>query len=280
MAVGATTADAWPTRRAAHARLGAIPQAMIGSVPDGCPSLCGAKRTAGVAGGRSKPQKNGTSDMTTRTEPCTAARNISSATFQRPVELLTGLADRVLLAVCTEPGCPALVSAGRCSDHARQGEVDVALSTHPDLVRLERARRAMAQRIGYQRSDITVVMGPPCSGKTTYVRQNARPGDIIVDFDSLAFAMGSGVEHDHEQSYIIYACAARDAIVERLFRPPPARAWVILTSEDQAQRLGLHEAEWKVLDTPLEVCRERAVRAGRSADTMAAIEGWGRSPNR
>lgn len=33
---------------------------------------------------------------------------------------------------------------------------------------------------------ITVVTGPPCSGKSTYVRTHARPGDIIVDFDAIA----------------------------------------------------------------------------------------------
>jgi predicted kinase len=30
---------------------------------------------------------------------------------------------------------------------------------------------------------LTVVTGPPCAGKTTYVRNNAKPGDIIIDFD-------------------------------------------------------------------------------------------------
>lgn len=44
---------------------------------------------------------------------------------------------------------------------------------------------------------LTVVMGAPCSGKSTYVREHAKPGDIVIDFDVLAQALGSPVPHDH-----------------------------------------------------------------------------------
>lgn len=44
---------------------------------------------------------------------------------------------------------------------------------------------------------LTVVMGAPCSGKSTYVREHANPGDIVIDFDVLAQALGSPDPHDH-----------------------------------------------------------------------------------
>lgn len=44
---------------------------------------------------------------------------------------------------------------------------------------------------------LTVVMGAPCSGKSTYVREHAAPGDIVIDFDVLAQALGSPDAHDH-----------------------------------------------------------------------------------
>ena len=30
---------------------------------------------------------------------------------------------------------------------------------------------------------VTLVCGPPCSGKTTFVRQRAQPGDLVLDAD-------------------------------------------------------------------------------------------------
>lgn len=44
---------------------------------------------------------------------------------------------------------------------------------------------------------LTIVMGAPCSGKSTYVREHAKPGDIVIDFDVLAQALGSPDPHDH-----------------------------------------------------------------------------------
>jgi predicted ABC-type ATPase len=38
---------------------------------------------------------------------------------------------------------------------------------------------------------LTVVTGPPCSGKTTYVSEHRQPGDVIIDFDALAQAFGA-----------------------------------------------------------------------------------------
>lgn len=36
---------------------------------------------------------------------------------------------------------------------------------------------------------ITIVTGPPCGGKSTYVRNGARPGDVIIDMDRIALAL-------------------------------------------------------------------------------------------
>jgi hypothetical protein len=44
---------------------------------------------------------------------------------------------------------------------------------------------------------LTVIMGAPCSGKSTYVVEHAKPGDLVIDFDVLAQALGSPDPHDH-----------------------------------------------------------------------------------
>jgi hypothetical protein len=36
---------------------------------------------------------------------------------------------------------------------------------------------------------IEIVTGPPCGGKSTYINERAKPGDIIIDMDRLALAL-------------------------------------------------------------------------------------------
>lgn len=60
---------------------------------------------------------------------------------------------------------------------------------------------------------ITVVTGPPCSGKSTYVRNNAKPGDIVIDFDTMAQAFGSPTPHDHSAATRHVTIMARRAAI-------------------------------------------------------------------
>ena len=53
------------------------------------------------------------------------------------------------------------------------------------------------------------------SGKTTYARQHAKPGDIIIDFDLIAQALGSPVGHGHDLAIAETAAAAWDAAIRR-----------------------------------------------------------------
>ena len=43
---------------------------------------------------------------------------------------------------------------------------------------------------------LTVVVGPPCAGKSTYIRRMARSGDVLIDYDALARALGSDRAHE------------------------------------------------------------------------------------
>lgn len=75
---------------------------------------------------------------------------------------------------------------------------------------------------------ITVITGPPCAGKTTYVRERAKPGDVVIDFDDIARALGSPEDHDHDPRVREITAAAWSAAIRRLVSEPGTiTAWVI-----------------------------------------------------
>ena len=75
---------------------------------------------------------------------------------------------------------------------------------------------------------ITVVTGPPCSGKTTYVRSRAKPGDIVIDFDTMAQAFGSPVDHDHSPATRhVTIQARRIAIAAALTVHHQTTVWIV-----------------------------------------------------
>jgi predicted kinase len=84
---------------------------------------------------------------------------------------------------------------------------------------------------------VIIVTGPPCSGKTTYVTARRQPGDIVIDFDDIARALGSPGAHDHPRHIIEVTAAAWDAAVTRaLSLHPGHRVWIIDTAPSPARR--------------------------------------------
>lgn len=75
---------------------------------------------------------------------------------------------------------------------------------------------------------ITVVTGPPCSGKSTYVRTHAQPGDVVIDFDILAQALGSPTPHNHTApTRHVTIQARRAAIAAALTVHQQTRVWIV-----------------------------------------------------
>ncbi|MGK5529350.1 AAA family ATPase [Streptomyces sp. URMC 129] len=126
---------------------------------------------------------------------------------------------------------------------------------------------------------VTLVCGPPCSGKTTYVAERAEPGDLVVDWDALAVALGSPGPHAHPPALRPFIAEARDAVVARLERRHDIeRAWIIATAPRAADRERLAPgASVVILAVEEEECARRARRARRPAGTLEAIEAWWRT---
>ena len=85
---------------------------------------------------------------------------------------------------------------------------------------------------------VTLVCGPPCGGKNTYVAEHAQPGDLVVDLDALITALGGNGGHDHPAALLPLAFDARDAVMARLWsgRHEVQRAWVISCAPTRRER--------------------------------------------
>lgn len=124
--------------------------------------------------------------------------------------------------------------------------------------------------------NITVVLGPPCSGKTTYVAARCEPGDVVIDLDLLAVAFGSMQPWNHSQAHLRIAQAARAAAIAHALGDPQTdhMVWVVLTEQRQAAQFAVAGAQTIVMDTPLDECERRAVELGRTSAVIDIIRSW------
>ena len=124
---------------------------------------------------------------------------------------------------------------------------------------------------------VTIVCGPPCAGKTTWVRERAQAGDLVVDYDDIARRLGSPRQHDHGPRYHRRV----EAVIARALAGIEAgrheRAWVIRSLPSTTERDALARrlsASVVVLDEPDEVLHERARRRDNPSRTIRAIREW------
>ena len=127
---------------------------------------------------------------------------------------------------------------------------------------------------------IHVVMGPPCSGKSTFVDSNRKPEDPRIDFDKITEAFGNAQPHNAPRAIAQITFAARTAAIARAFDGVDADVWLVASklniptlSKWLANGVKLH-----LLDPGKEECLRRARADGRPERSIEFIEQWYENP--
>lgn len=127
---------------------------------------------------------------------------------------------------------------------------------------------------------ITVVLGPPAAGKSTYVAQRAKPGDITIDYDDLVQALTpiavDRAQRDANPVVVAVAQAARRAAIDEAIRHRnKANVWII-DSTPPRNRLAYYQqlgARVHTVDPGYAECMRRA-REQRNPRLQQVCHDW------
>ena len=122
-------------------------------------------------------------------------------------------------------------------------------------------------------SNVTLVAGPPCSGKTTWVNEQRGKHDIVIDADLIATAIGSPETHGHQQFVWDFVRPMMDAAINvRTTVAQAPHVWIIKGAPTRAERQDFTHVV--VLAVDEKTCRRRALDAGRPDGWANLITSW------
>jgi hypothetical protein len=122
-----------------------------------------------------------------------------------------------------------------------------------------------------------VVYGPPAAGKTTWVAERAKDGDLVIDIDALADAIDpAGPSHHHDWHVDVAARAALRGAVHAIFLMElTCDVYVITGYLDPGTEMAYRHggAQIVVIDPGEDVVMERAKRE-RGQGSIDQIRRW------
>lgn len=143
---------------------------------------------------------------------------------------------------------------------------DYSISLNPDNVMLihHRCHNVIHERFGHERPKrVYIVYGPPCSGKSTFVRDSAGKEDLILDIDSIWRMISVNDRYIKPKRLMSNVFGVRDCILDmiRMRSGKWKNAYVVggyplaMDRQRLSDSLG---AELIFIDESREVCLERA----------------------
>lgn len=146
----------------------------------------------------------------------------------------------------------------------------------------EYAERRMPTDLKPSRIPITILCGPPGSGKSTHLREHQGSNDLVIDLDAIMSGLSGLGEHQTSKEWLTPALDQRNAMLRSLHtNTTHDRAWFIISAPDPSERMQwakMLKAKVITLDTPLAECVRRIkadpYRKGQEARMIRAASEW------
>lgn len=138
---------------------------------------------------------------------------------------------------------------------------DFTISLNPDNIAFVHSgcHNKIHNKLGSYTRHIYIVWGSPCSGKTSYVMENALKDDLIIDIDRIYGCIG--IERSNRLYPNVMAIYNQLIDMVRTRNGRWVNAWIMRTLPVPIERerlANLVGGELIHIDTPKEVCLERA----------------------
>ena len=127
-----------------------------------------------------------------------------------------------------------------------------------------------------------IVYGAPASGKSTYVKEHKKEGDLVVDLDLIMQSLSMSDKSSRADNLLDVALGMRDYVYDRIESETvdSKNIWVIATLPNKEERDKLRDrlkAELIFIHSTIEECIERANKDDERKDKELQkylIEGW------
>jgi predicted ABC-type ATPase len=127
-----------------------------------------------------------------------------------------------------------------------------------------------------------IITGPPCVGKSTWVRSKAQPGDIVIDLDRIALSITAEETPHHEYPAHIRKAAIiirRTAVEIALGYSLKGNSYII-HAKPTSKAMGRYKKRNAImveLEAPFNVLMERA-KAERPPHIWKTLATWWEEP--